>query len=121
MDGVHPTHNVQSAYEWIKKGVRKEIRSNTGCGRLNLSGVVDVLNHNILIQEDQTLNGETTVRFFQKIEKAYPNKQKIHVFCDNAGYYRKKIVKKYLETAKISLHFLPPHSPNLNPIERLWK
>ena len=25
MDGVHPTHNVQSAYGWIKTGVRKEI------------------------------------------------------------------------------------------------
>lgn len=25
MDGVHPTHNVQPAYGWIKKGIRKEI------------------------------------------------------------------------------------------------
>ena len=30
-------------------------------------------------------------------------------------------VSNYLETSKISLHFLPPYSPNLNPIERLWK
>ena len=28
---------------------------------------------------------------------------------------------KYLTTSKIQLHFLPPYSPNLNPIERLWK
>ncbi len=27
----------------------------------------------------------------------------------------------YLETSRIRLHFLPPYSPNLNPIERLWK
>jgi transposase len=27
----------------------------------------------------------------------------------------------YLETSKIQLHFLPPYSPNLNPIKRLWK
>ena len=25
MDGVHSIHNVQPAYDWIKKGVRKEI------------------------------------------------------------------------------------------------
>jgi len=43
MDGVHPTHNVQSAYGWIKKGVRKEIPANTGRARVNLSGVVDVI------------------------------------------------------------------------------
>jgi transposase len=121
MDGVHPTHNVQPAYGWIKKGVRKEIPANTGRARLNLSGVIDVVSHNIVIQEDQTLNAESTIRFFKKIEEAYPSKRKIHVFCDNAPYYRNKAVKHYLETSKVCLHFLPPYSPNLNPIERLWK
>jgi len=121
IDGVHPTHNVQPAYGWIKKGVRKEIPANTGRARLNLSGSIDMITHNVVIQEDQALNAESTIRFFQKIEKAYPNNRQIHVFCDNAPYYRNKEVKKHLETSKICLHFLPPYSPNLNPIERLWK
>ncbi|MBP9842323.1 MAG: IS630 family transposase [Simkaniaceae bacterium] len=121
IDGVHPTHNVQPAYGWIKKGVRKEILANTGCSRLNLSGAIDIVSHNIVIQEDQTLNAESTICFFQKIEEAYPCKSKIHVFCDNAPYYRNKAVKQHLTTSKIELHFLPPYSPNLNPIERLWK
>lgn len=121
MDGVHPTHNVQPAYGWIKKGVRKEIPANTGRSRLNLSGIIDVVSHKIVIQEDKTLNAESTIGFFQKIEEAYPAKQKIHVFCDNASYYRNRAVQEYLETSKICLHFLPPYSPNLNPIERLWK
>jgi transposase len=121
IDGVHPTHNVQPAYGWIKKGVRKEIPANTGRSRLNLTGAIDVISHNIVIQEDQTLNAVSTIRFFQKIEEAYPCKRKIHVFCDNAPYYRNKAVRQYLGTSKIELHFLPPYSPNLNPIERLWK
>ncbi len=121
IDGVHPTHNVQPAYGWIKKGIRKEIPANTGRARLNLSGAIDVVSHNVLIQEDQTLNAISTIRFFQKIEEAYPCKRTIHVFCDNAPYYRNKAVKQYLATSKIVLHFLPPYSPNLNPIERLWK
>ncbi|MFT5317853.1 MAG: transposase [Chlamydiales bacterium] len=45
----------------------------------------------------------------------------IHVFCDNAGYDRNKAVTAYLENARIKLHVLPLYSPNLNPIERLWK
>ena len=120
-DGVHPTHNVQPAYGWIKKGVRKELPANTGRSRLNLSGAIDVISHNLLIQEDSTLDAVSTIRFFQKIEEAYPSKRKIHVFCDNASYYRNKAVTQYLEESKIVLHFLPPYSPNLNPIERLWK
>jgi transposase len=121
MDGVHPTHNVQTAYGWIEKGIRKEVPANSGRSRINLAGVLDVIDHKVLIQEDKTLNAEATISFFRKIEDAYPKKTKIHIFCDNAGYYRNKAVTEYLKTSKIKLHFLPPYSPNLNPIERLWK
>ena len=121
MDGVHPTHNVQPAYGWIQKGIRKEVPTNSGRSRINFSGVLDVISHKVLIQEDKMLNAEATIGFFREIEAAYPRKKKVHIFCDNAGYYRNKAVTEYLQTSKIKLHFLPPYSPNLNPIERLWK
>src|SRR5271170_5948053 len=121
MDGVHPTHNVQPAYGWIKKGVRKEIPANSGRSRINLSGVIDVVVHKVLVQENKMLNAEATISFFRKIEEAYPEKTRVHVFCDNARYYRNKTVIEYLKTSKVRLHFLPAYSPNLNPIERLWK
>jgi len=121
MDGVHPTHNVQPAYGWIKKGERKEIPSNTGRSRINLSGIVDVIDHKVLVQEDKMLNAKATIEFLKKIEEAYPTKNKIYLFCDNARYYRNKEVTKHLKNSKIELGFLPPYSPNLNPTERLWK
>lgn len=121
IDGVHPTHNVQPAFGWIKVGVRKEIPANTGRARINLSGMVDVVDHSIIVQEDITLNAEATIQFFRRVENAYPTKRKVHIFCDNAPYYRNRAVQDYLITSRIELHFLPPYSPNLNPIERLWK
>lgn len=121
IDGVHPTHNVQPAFGWIRTGVRKEIPSNTGRERINISGMIDMIGHKLLIQEDRTLNAESTIQFFRKIEEAYPTKRRIHIFCDNAPYYRNKMVRQYLKNSKVKLHFLPPYSPNLNPIERLWK
>jgi transposase len=111
MDGVHPTHNVQPAYGWIQKGVRKEIPANSGRSRINLSGVLDVIDHKVLIQEDKMLNAEATISFFSRIEAAYPGKTRVHIFCDNAGYYKNKAVTEYLETSKIKLHFLPPYIP----------
>jgi DDE superfamily endonuclease len=30
-------------------------------------------------------------------------------------------INEFLITSKIKIHYLPPYSPNLNPIERLWK
>ncbi len=121
MDGVHPTHNTQVTYGWIKTGLRKEIAANSGRSRLNLSGAVDLLSSKLHVQEDKTLNAESTISFLKKIEDAYPTKDKIHVFCDNARYYRNKSVTSHLQNSKINLHFLPPYSPNLNPIERVWK
>ena len=83
--------------------------------------ISDVISHNVLIQEDKILNSDATIQFFRKIEEAYPTKRKIHIFCDNASYYRNKTVQAYLKTSRVELHFLPPYIPNLNPIERLWK
>ena len=58
--------NVQAAYGWIKKGLRKEIPANTGRSRINLSGSVDVISHKVIVQEDETLNAESTLGFFSK-------------------------------------------------------
>lgn len=121
MDGVHPTHNTQIYYGWIKKGVRKELAANSGRARLNLTGAIDLVFRKLHVQEDKTLNANSTISFFKRIEAAYPAMNKVHIFADNAPYYKNNEVKKYLETSKIVLHYLPPYSPNLNPIERLWK
>jgi hypothetical protein len=44
-----------------------------------------------------------------------------HLFLDNAGYHKSKEFAAWISETKIKLHYLPPYSPNLNPIERLWK
>ena len=41
--------------------------------------------------------------------------------CNGAGYHKATIVREKAEELNIKLHSLPPYSPNLNPIERLWK
>ncbi|MDB2614410.1 IS630 family transposase [Chlamydiales bacterium] len=104
-----------------KKGERKEIPTNTGRQRLNLWGAINIFTKKLLIKEDDTLHAESTITFLEMIEEAYPNKSKVHLICDNARYYKNKEVTAYLATSKIKIHFLPPYSPNLNPIERLWK
>jgi len=38
-----------------------------------------------------------------------------------SGYHRSQSVKDAALAHRIQLHYLPPYSPNLNPIERLWK
>jgi transposase len=40
---------------------------------------------------------------------------------DNTKANKSKAVKEFAALNNIKLHYLPTYSPNLNPIERLWK
>lgn len=55
----------------------------------------------------------------EQSEAAYPLVVISYVICDDAWYYRSKLVSKFLETSKTQLVFLPSYSPNLNLIKRL--
>ena len=120
-DAVHAQHNTQLAYGWIRKGEDKEIKSNTGRSRININGVIEPETKEVIYTEDPTINAESTIKLFGKIEAQNQKMEKIHVIVDNARYYKNKQVTEYLQTSKIELIFLPPYSPNLNLIERLWK
>lgn len=75
-----------------------------------------------LICEYKAINEYNVSRFFNEIRKVYPDyNQKIHVILDGAGYHRSQLVKDWAEVVNIRLHYLPPYSPNLNPIERMWR
>lgn len=121
MDGVHPQHNSKPAYGWFKKGKKAQILSNTGRKRVNINGVLDIENIEAIITSSESINAQSTIELFKKIEKKYHKAKKIYVICDNAKYYRSKLLFEYLKTSKIKLEFLPPYSPNLNIIERLWR
>ena len=121
LDAVHPQHNTKCSYAWIKVGQQKQIKSNSGRKRLNILGAYDPFTQEIVFDENDTINGESVIQFFQKIEAQYPNKASIFIVADQAPYFKCQEVKKYLETSKIELIPLPTYSPNLNLIERLWK
>ena len=121
MDGVHPQHNTTTSKVWIRKGKEKQVKSNTGRSRINLNGIYNPSTQDILVHQSNRINAETTIEFFKKIEEYYKGKKKIYIIVDNAKYYKNRAVKKYVEDSKIEMIFLPPYSPNLNLIERLWK
>ena len=74
-----------------------------------------------IITLSETINAESTIELFKTLELKYPIAKNIIIICDNARYYRSKLVFEYLKTSKIKLEFLPPYAPNLNLIERLWR
>lgn len=120
-DSVHPSQQVRPAYGWIKRGKDKPIETTGARKRVNLMGVLNLETMTFGYQDFETINGEADIEFLKEIEKMYPQAKKIHLIWDQAGYHTGKNVKEFLKNSRIKVHYLPPRSPNLNPIERLWK
>jgi transposase len=121
-DGVHPSHNVHATKAWIKRGQDKQVPTNTGRKRLNINGVLNMDSMATVTHFCDTINAQTTIELYDKIQAAYPDKTAIYLIEDNARYYKNKAVKAYLNdpTCRIEIKWLPAYSPNLNFIERLW-
>lgn len=122
-DGVHPTHNIHKTKAWVKRGEEKQIKTNTGRGRLNINGALDIETMTVTTRFSKTINAQETMQLFDKIQLVYKDKTTIYLIIDNARYYKNKEVTAYLEKegCRIKLKYLPSYSPNLNYIERLWK
>lgn len=123
IDGVHPTQATKISYGWIRKGQKKAVKTTGSRTRLNIMGALNLKAlTSPLICEYKTINEYNVSLFLNEIRKVYPDyNQKIHVILDGAGYHRSQLVKDWAEEVNIRLHYLPPYSPNLNPIERMWK
>jgi transposase len=120
-DSVHPSQQVRPAYGWIKKGKDKPIETTGARKRVNLMGVLNLETMRFGYQDFDTINSQAAIEFLKQIERMYPHDKKIHLIWDQAGYHTSQEVKEFLKTSRIKVHYLPPRSPNLNPIERLWK
>ncbi|MEQ2043922.1 transposase [Mediterraneibacter gnavus] len=66
--------------------------------------------------------GTTAQRFREYMEKQLiPSLEKGNVvIMDNMRSHHAKIVTELLDKAGISYLYLPPYSPDLNPIEKMW-
>lgn len=121
-DAVHPTHQVRPAGCWGPRDEAIAIPPSSGRERVNIHGVVDLETGQTQMLEAHTIDARSTIALLVAILAAYPSMRLIHVFLDNARYHHAKLVRQWLATdgQRIRLHFVPPYSPHLNPIERLW-
>ena len=121
-DGVHPTMATKISHGWIKKGTEKHVKTTASRTRLNIFGSIR-LGHldETLTRQYETINGESIIDFLYKLRAQYSDYKQIHFILDGAGYHKSKIVTEKAKELNIKIHILPPYSPNLNPIERLWK
>jgi transposase len=97
------------------------IKAPAGRQRLNVLGALNAVSHKLItVINDSYINSQSVCDLLWKIHRLH-SPTSVTVVLDNAKYQRCRLVMALAETLKIELLFLPPYSPNLNLIERLWK
>lgn len=120
-DSVHPQHQTQLTYGWIPKGERKEVATTSQQKRLNIIGGICLNGYRFTYHQVNKVDANNICDFLWKLRQANPRKYYIHVIWDNARPHKNEEVYAFAKELGIKLHYLPPYSPNLNPVERMWK
>lgn len=119
MDGVHPQYTPVVSYGWIKKGEDKALKTTAWQPRLNINGVINIDTLEMVVTYEKIIDRESTKRLLSKMREEQPRGQ-IIIICDKARYYDHEEVRKHAKQLNIRIIYLPPYSPNLNLIERVW-
>jgi transposase len=125
VDACHPIWGLGLLYCcWLLVGQRFHVGIGSGRKRLNILGAYCPDDHDYvdLRLTKENIAGEQFVRLLEKLLARHPGAAKFILYLDNARYYHKPVVEEWLAAHRqFHLVHVPPYSPNLNLIERLWK
>jgi len=90
---------------------------------ISLFGAVNLTTGKLIYMMKPVFNAVTFGEFLKLLSKRGGKKKRLIVVLDNARYHHAVLLKPWLDKNRdrIILLFLPPYSPQLNPIERVWK
>ena len=119
---VDAAHFVQAGLVgrvWAK--VRRWVKTSSGRKRFNVLGALNYASKKIeTVTNDSYITAVQVVQLLDDLAAKYIGKP-IVVVMDNARYQRCAPVKTRADELGITIIHLPTYSPNLNPIERVWK
>nr|WP_311826858.1 IS630 family transposase [Enterococcus hulanensis] len=106
---------------WFPKGKQRVIPTYGKHLSVKLLGVLNYEIGEIFVQETEKFDAVVFQKFLEGVLAQYPTGH-ILMVLDNARVHHAKKLQPFLsEHPRLELVFLPPYSPNLNPIEGLWR
>jgi transposase len=92
-----------------------------GRNRFNILGALNAITKEVVhVENEAYINSQSVCELLLKL-KHRDIGVPITAVLDNAGYQTCNCVREFAAAIGVELLFLPPYSPNLNLIERLWK
>ncbi|HHM0508194.1 TPA: IS630 family transposase, partial [Legionella pneumophila] len=106
---------------WFKRGEKKPVHTNKMRESKTLFGALSLSSQAFYWKQAERGTLRYLFNFYINYIKAKPNK-KIVMIIDNGSIHRSKKVSKFVKKHEwVELFFLPPYSPEYNPIELFWK
>jgi transposase len=106
---------------YIYGKTRRFIKTFSGRKRYNVLGAMNFVTKKVTtVANDAYITAAEVCEILRKIASEYVAKP-VHIVLDNARYQKCEVVTNLAKELGIALHYIPPYSPNLNLIERLWK
>jgi transposase len=106
---------------YIYGTTRRFIKTYSGRMRYNVLGALNFVSKKVTtVTNDTYITATEVCDLLRKVSVEYGGKA-IHLVLDNARYQKCKAVQELADELGIFLVYIPPYSPNLNLIERLWK
>ena len=100
---------------------RRFIKTFSGRKRYNVLGALNYVTKKVTtVANDLYITSTEVCEMLRKVAVEYAGTP-LHIVLDNARYQKCVAVRELAQELGITLHFIPPYSPNLNLIERLWK
>ena len=120
-DSTHPMLNPVLSSGWIRKREELDVKTNSGRERVNINGAIEINTLSVVSRSCKKVNGQSMSDLLRAVRRKHPKERNLYMVMDNAGYNKSYQVQNLAEKLGIKIMYLPPYSPNLNPIERLWK
>jgi transposase len=124
VDEVHLHQDLAVGYTWFPVGEANWVPSTSPghSARLNYFGAYNFTDGACFLWENGQCNGETTLPFLHQLSHwlAETTRQVVLIW-DGASYHRSSQVRPLVAQLGFQLLPLPGYSPDLNPIEALWK
>ena len=109
---------------WFPKGKTPVIKDPGKHDKLSIFGAYNKNIDRLIVTTSTYFNAASFKRFIEHLLKRVKLKEKkILLVLDNARYHKAKELKVFFKNIedKLELLFLPPYSPDLNPIETEWR
>lgn len=101
---------------WAEKGKPLEIKVKPGYKNFYIYSAVSPQSGDSFSLVMPEVNTEMMNIYLKELGNAFPNK-KLMLIMDQAAWHKSDSLLKF---ENIAIKFLPPYSPELNPIEKLW-